>query len=736
MVQGQVQQFSVATPNPRTHSLTLGWKLNGNDAAIGSTFILATDTLAVGIHTVTVVAADGTATVRSDPGSLLTQQVTWTITVSPAPVETTPPTVSFTVPTTGSTVAGSVLVVADAMDNVAVAGVQFRVDDVNLGQEDTAFPYSISWDTTGVSNGQHTLTAVARDSSNNIGVSSITVTSNNPTSSEVVISEVRSSPGSDGTVTITWTTDWPSDSQVDFGTTTNYGESTTLDTSLTTTHSVNLSGLFSNSTYHYRVKSRNAANTLAISSDATLLTYSFSNLGGMSRITDGAGILANGYARLQPGPSNTTPSGVAVFSYRQQGIVVSETGVPDSPLIVSGRTYSEVSATGSLNTGVSFANPNNVDVRISFDLRDENGNLVRSGFKDMEPGEHFSGFLDQAPFFADLGFRGTLSFTSTLPVSAIAIRGLFNERAPSDFIMSTLPVIDLSHGTHSGTQVMPHFAAGDGFTTQILLVNPTGTPQTGTIEFLDAGSATRAALPIVVNIDGSPNSGTNYSVAANGAAKLVITGASPGLASGSVHVIPTGGGPAPTPLVIFTYKPGAVTVSEAIVPVTMGTAFRTYVELSAASQINAGIAISNMSAVPGTVTLSMTGLDGSPLVTETPLQLPGSGQIVGFLDQLIPSLAGQSLQGVLRITTTLPSISVVGLRSRYNERSDFLMSTTPVTLENEPPSSADRFFPQVVNGGNFTTQFILFSGTSGQDASGNLSFFGAVTGTPMSLEVR
>ena len=247
LVQGQAQQFSVATPNPRTHSLMLGWKLNGNDAAVGSTFMLATDTLAVGIHTVTVVAADGTATVRSDPGSLLTQQVTWTVTVTPAPVETTPPTVSFTVPTTGSTVAGSVLVVADATDNVAVAGVQFTVDDVNLGPEDTTFPYSIVWDTTGVPNGPHTLTAVARDSSNNIGMSSITVTSNNPTSNEIVISEVRSSPGSDGTVTITWTTDWPSDSQVDFGTTTNYGESTTLDTSLTTIHSVNLSGLFSNS---------------------------------------------------------------------------------------------------------------------------------------------------------------------------------------------------------------------------------------------------------------------------------------------------------------------------------------------------------------------------------------------------------------------------------------------------------------------------------------------------------
>ena len=736
LAQGQAQQFSVTTPGPRTHTLTVNWQLNGDAAATGNTFTLQTNSLAVGIHTVTVVVADGTQLVRSDPGSLLTQQVTWTITVSPAPGETIPPTVSFTMPAAGSTVAGSVLVVADAVDNVAVAGVQFKVDDVNLGEEDTTFPYSIVWDTTGVLNGPHELTAVARDSSNNIGTSSIIVTSNNLTSSPVVISEVRSTPGPDGTVTISWKTDLPSDSQVEFGTTKNYGQSTTIDLSLTTAHSVNLSDLSSNSTYHYRVRSRRAPNTLAISGDATLLTYSFIDLGGMSRTTDGLGSLVTGYARLQPGPSNTTPAGVAIFSYRPQGIVVSETGVPDAPLMASGRTYAEVSATGAVNTGLALANPNNVGVRISFDLRNEGGNIVRSGFKDLEPREHFSGFLDQDPFFADRGFRGTFSYTATLPVSVIVLRGLFNERAASEFLMSTLPVIDLSLGTRTGTQVIPHFAAGGGFTTQILLVNSTGSPQTGTIEFLDAGSPTRTGLPLEVNIDGSSKSNTNYLVPANGAAKFVITGALPGLASGSVHVIPSGGGPVPTPLAIFTYKPGAVTASEAIVPVTMGRALRTYVELSSASLINAGIAIANPSAGPGTVTLSLTGLDGSPVVTETTLQLPGSGQIVGFLDQLMPSLVGQSIQGVLRITTDLPSISFVGLRSHYNERSDFLMSTTPVSLENAALGSAERFFPQVANGDGFTTQFILFSGSSGQAANGNVSFFGSAGGAPMSLEVR
>ena len=50
-------------------------------------------------------------------------------------------------------------VTADASDNVGVAGVQFFVDGVNAGVEDTTAPYGLAWDTRTVSNGAHTLTA-------------------------------------------------------------------------------------------------------------------------------------------------------------------------------------------------------------------------------------------------------------------------------------------------------------------------------------------------------------------------------------------------------------------------------------------------------------------------------------------------------------------------------------------------------------------------------------------------
>ena len=81
--------------------------------------------------------------------------------------DTTPPAVSITAPASGATVAGIVVVKASASDDRGVAGVQFRLDGAALGAEDTVAPYEVSWDTAGVPNSSHTLTAVARDAAGN-----------------------------------------------------------------------------------------------------------------------------------------------------------------------------------------------------------------------------------------------------------------------------------------------------------------------------------------------------------------------------------------------------------------------------------------------------------------------------------------------------------------------------------------------------------------------------------------
>jgi hypothetical protein len=99
--------------------------------------------------------------------------------------DTTPPAVSITAPAPAATVSGSaVTVTASASDNVGVAGVQFKLDGANLGSEVNASPFSVSWNTTAVANGTHSLTAVARDAASNTTTSAgVSVTVNNVSSS-------------------------------------------------------------------------------------------------------------------------------------------------------------------------------------------------------------------------------------------------------------------------------------------------------------------------------------------------------------------------------------------------------------------------------------------------------------------------------------------------------------------------------------------------------------------------
>ena len=189
-----------------------------------------------------------------------------------ASADTTPPTVSITSPVSGSAVSATITVAASASDNVAVVGVQFKLDGNNLGAEDAVAPYSISWNTTTATNGSHLLTAVARDAAGNSTTSTaLTVTVNNDITAPA-ISLVSSSNISSSGSTITWTTNEASDSQVEYGLTTAYGSASALNTSPVTSHSQALSGLAANTLYHYRVKSRDAAGNLATSGDFTFTT--------------------------------------------------------------------------------------------------------------------------------------------------------------------------------------------------------------------------------------------------------------------------------------------------------------------------------------------------------------------------------------------------------------------------------------------------------------------------------
>jgi|GEM_PF-462824 len=87
-----------------------------------------------------------------------------------------------------------------------------------------------------------------------------------------VISAVAASGVGSSSATVTWTTNEATESQVEYGLTTAYSATTTLNTTLTANHGVALSNLSSGTLYHYAVLSVDASGNRAVSADATFTT--------------------------------------------------------------------------------------------------------------------------------------------------------------------------------------------------------------------------------------------------------------------------------------------------------------------------------------------------------------------------------------------------------------------------------------------------------------------------------
>jgi len=93
-----------------------------------------------------------------------------------------------------------------------------------------------------------------------------------PDTTAPVISGVQAMNITASSATITWITDESATSQVEYGTDTNYGTLTTLDSALVTSHSVTISNLTASTTYYYRVRSKDSSGNEAVSGSGSFTT--------------------------------------------------------------------------------------------------------------------------------------------------------------------------------------------------------------------------------------------------------------------------------------------------------------------------------------------------------------------------------------------------------------------------------------------------------------------------------
>jgi hypothetical protein len=470
----------------------------------------------------------------------------------------------------------------------------------------------------------------------------------------------------------------------------------------------------------------------------SVLNYTLPERGGFVKETTGASnTLAIGYGSVNP-TASTTPTGVAILEDRQNGILVSEAGVPGTTAMLSGRMYAEIN--GTLNTGVAFANPNAFDVAVSFGFTDLFGNNIDNSSFTLAANGQVARFLNEAPFGIATGFAGTFTFSASAPIGVIGLRTFVNER--SEFLMTTQPVTPLPNPVTAGNVLLAHFAEGGGWRTQVILVNTTDTPISGTVQFFSEGTDTTSGIPLTLNVNGQVANSFAYSINARSSAKLATSGLGTTVVVGSVLVTPGAANP-PSAYTVFTFSTGGVTVSQTTVQsVTTGTAFRSFVETNSGKAtpgtIETGIAVANNSSVPALVNFQLTDMAGASVATAAPLTVPAQGHISRTVPELFPTIDFTAFlapfRGVLRMTSS-NFVAVASLRIRFNERGDVLVTTTPVSNEASPSSIAQLLFPQVLDGAGFTSELVLFSGILGQISSGTVQFTGQ-TGLPLILTVR
>ena len=91
-----------------------------------------------------------------------------------------------------------------------------------------------------------------------------------------------------------------------------------------------------------------------------------------------------------------------------------------------------------------------------------------------------------------------------------------------------------------------------------------------------------------------------------------------------------------------------------------------------------------------------------------------------------------NVRGILRVSADVP-ISIVGIRSQYNQRGEFLISTLSAIPEDSTENLPASIFPHIVSGTGYTAEFLFLS--SGGSAAGSVDFF-SQSGESMTLPIQ
>ena len=133
--------------------------------------------------------------------------------------------------------------------------------------------------------------------------------------------------------TVTWTTAVPANSQIAYGTTTSYGSSSALNSSMVTSHSATLASLTAGTTYHYRVLSADSTGVMVTGLDNVFTTPAAAISVSVSPTT--ATVASAGTQQFTAQVKNTSNTGV---TWSATSGTVSTTGLFTAPTVTTATT--------------------------------------------------------------------------------------------------------------------------------------------------------------------------------------------------------------------------------------------------------------------------------------------------------------------------------------------------------------------------------------------------------------
>ncbi len=430
-----------------------------------------------------------------------------------------------------------------------------------------------------------------------------------------------------------------------------------------------------------------------------------------------------GYTVLTSDEGSPSPTGTALFTYTNpSGTLVSQAGVGSVEPISSGRIFVDERGT---QTAIALANPNLEAANVVMVVRDATGAEVATQTEPLAPGAHLARFVSELFTEQTPNFTGSLSFTSSPPIGAIAFRQSLNQFG--DPIYSTLPVVNLNAAPGSETIVFPHIAIGEGFTTQIVLINGTDQSIQGQIRLVQSNGQ-----PLVARVAETVASEFPYEIGPNGTFQPELEGVS-GLGVGYAVATPDPGSTNPAGTAIFLFRVNNQLVTEAGVGATAATtAARIFVDNDGT---RTGVAIANPGIQTANMVITLLDRNGFSESSVTRELSPGNHLAI-FAHELFPELL-EGFTGLMEIQSTTPIVPVTLKLTTANTTSGLVLTTLPVANLNQPPTAPLLIFPQIAIGSGFSTQLILLSADASSSSQGNLGFFqsdGSVLTVPVAGE--